>query len=106
MSNLYTNSIWALSGSCVLRAVARDKRKYKVYLTASGGPREFMCASGTVFYPDKCVCGWPKGDLIISVVIAHVCVFMSFKLSYLLVALKHSFDLFYISTEKTRYNII
>lgn len=47
--------------SCVLRAVARDRRKYKVYLTASRGPREFMCASGTVFYPDKCVCGWPKG---------------------------------------------
>jgi hypothetical protein len=96
MSILYTNSIWTLSGSCVLRAVARDKRKYKVYLTASGGPREFMCASGTVFYPDKCVCGWPKGttgDLIISVVITRW-VFTSFKASSPLDALKHSFDLF------------
>jgi len=96
--NLYTNSIWTLSGSCVLRAVARDKRKYKVYLTASGGPREFMCASGTVFYPDKCVCGWPKGTigyLIISVVIAHVWVFTSFKASSPLDAFKYFFDLFY-----------
>lgn len=68
MSGVSVNCVSNILGSCVLRAVEGDKRKYKVYLTASRASGEFKCADGTQFYQDKCLCGWPPknetGDLL------------------------------------------
>ncbi|XP_033747646.1 shell matrix protein-like [Pecten maximus] len=45
---------------CVLQPVPNSINKYRVHLFSLGTSLDFYCAQGTIFYPDKCACDWPK----------------------------------------------